>query len=136
MRLDPVRWWCVWVVGHCPDVPLEKGSLSRPGISCLVGDGDGAGGGKGGGHQSPSSSGLGASSGSSSSKYLSSSSRATMSRLSKSGLSSTVLQGEEAVKDWVSLGPSDAQVKGLGRPDVKGHVLAAVRADPPKGDGV
>lgn len=51
-------------------------------------------------HQSPSSSGLGASSGSSSSKYLSSSSRATMSRLSKSGLLSTVLQGEGAVRGW------------------------------------
>jgi hypothetical protein len=62
-------------------------------IGCLAGTGQ-----AGSSHQSPPSSGLGASSGSSSSKYLSSSSRATMSRLSKSGLSSTVLQGEEAVR--------------------------------------
>lgn len=78
MRPDPVRQlhWGPW-----------RKSLSQPLISCLVL------GGQGGwlGRQSPSSSGLGASSGSSSSKYLSSSSRATMSRLSKSGLSSTAL---------------------------------------------
>lgn len=60
-------------------------------IGCQVGEWAGW---AAGDHQFPSSSGLGASSGSSSSKYLSSSSRATMSRLSKSGLSSTVLQGE------------------------------------------
>ena len=53
-----------------------------------------------------------------------------MSRLSKSGLSSTVLRGEGAVRGWLCLHPSlPASVErswGLGPPEVKGHTLAAV----------
>lgn len=123
MGQDPVRL-VVW--GGCPGAPWRK-SLGRPVISCLVGAV------RVGGHQSPSSSGLGASSGSSSSKYLSSSSRATMSRLSKSGLSSTVLQGEGLSGAGSAWGPRQPPLLltlwrswGLGTPEAKGPILAAV----------
>lgn len=87
-------------------------------------------------HQSPSSSGLGASSGSSSSKYLSSSSRATMSRLSKSGLLSTVLRGEGGCQGlvlWASL--LLTLQRSWGSPGQRPHAGSCQWELPPGGEG-